>query len=189
VPVSLQSLIEMTSESFVSEIVSGFVCAKDDDIDSFIKTKAALFDRKGKSKTHFLLDEDALLHGRIEIVAFFSLAIQLLKIPEGATNAKIRRLDGLYSRKGGSPITEIPSFLIGQLAKNDKYANVFPGKMLLEYALSAIAEAERIVGGRVAYVECRDVPELVSFYERNGFKALRRDPFDGLVQLYCIIGK
>jgi hypothetical protein len=82
-----------------------------------------------------------------------------------------------------------PAFLIGQLAKNDKYKKMFPGKTLLEYALSAIAEAERIVGGRVAYVECRDIPELISFYEQNGFKTLRRDPSDGLVQLYCIIGK
>jgi hypothetical protein len=176
-------MIAMTSEDFASEVVSSFICGKDDDIENFIKGKAVLFDRKGKSKTHFLLDEDALLDGIIEIVGFFSLAIQLLKIPEGTTITQIRRLDGLYSRKGGDPITEIPAFLIGQLAKNDKYTKVFPGKTLLEYALSAIAEAERVVGGRVAYVECRDIPELISFYGQNGFKTLRRDPSDGLVQI------
>jgi len=61
--------------------------------------------------------------------------------------------------------------------------------MILEYALSVISTAEEMVGGRVVYVECRDIPQVISFYEDNGFKIFRRDPDDGLIQMCCIIGK
>jgi len=44
-----------------------------------MKEKAILFDKKGKSKTHLLLDEDELVCGNIKIAAYFSLAIQSLK--------------------------------------------------------------------------------------------------------------
>ena len=187
--VPLQKLTEMASEEVLSEVISTFKCAKDSDIEGFINNKAVLFNRKGKSKTHLVLNQDALEKGDIEIVAYFSLAIHLLKVPEGTSASQVRRLDGLYSRKGGDPITEIPSFLIGQLAKNDTYASSISGSLLLEYALSAISSAEEIVGGRVVYIECRDIPKVISFYENNGFKVLRSDPDDGLIQMYCIIGK
>jgi len=67
-----------------------------------------------------LLDEDELECGNIKIAAYFSLAIQSLKIPESTSMSQIRRLDGLYSKSGGEPISEVPSYLIGQLAKDDK---------------------------------------------------------------------
>ena len=181
--------MEIASYDSISEIVLRFKCLRDNDIQSFLHDKAALFNRKGKSKTHLVLDQEALENGSVNIVAYFSLAIQLLRIPEGTSVTQIRLLDGLYSRKGGEQITEIPSFLIGQLAKNDLYSSSVSGSLILEYALSVISTAEEMVGGRVVYVECRDIPQVISFYENNGFKIFRRDPDDGLVQLCCIIGK
>jgi len=182
-------LIEMASTETISEVFSNFKCVKDNDIESFINDKSVLFDRKGKSKTHLLLNQDKLEKGIIEIVAYFSLAIHQLRIPEGASASQIRRLDGLYAKKGKNPITEIPSYLIGQLAKNDTYSSDISGSLLLEYALSIISKAEENVGGRVVYVECRDIAKVITFYENNGFKVLRRDPDDGLIQMYCVIGK
>ena len=179
----------MTSDETLAEVISTFECSHDSDIESFFYDKAVLFDRKGKSKTHLILNHDALENCRIEILAYFSLAIHLLKIPEGTSATQIRRLDGLYSRTGGEPISEIPSFLIGQLSKNDKYAKSISGSLILEYALYAISVAEECVGGRIIHVECRDISQVISFYENNGFKILRRDPNDGLIHMYCIIGK
>jgi len=172
----------MTSDEIISGVISNFSCIRDNDIESFIKEKAILFDNKGKSKTHLLLSEEALVNGRIEIAAYFSLAIQMLRIPEGTSVTQIRRLDGFYSRRGGEPITEIPSFLIGQLAKDDKFTSKISGALLLEYALSTISVATKMIGGRVVYIECRDILKLISFYENNGFKVLRQDPNDGLIQ-------
>jgi len=186
--ISLKRLVELASEDIVSEVFSAFRCKQDSDIESFLKEKAVLFDRKGKSKTHLLLDEDELMLGNIIIVAYFSIAIQSLKIPESISISQIRRLDGLYSKKGGEQISEVPSYLIGQLAKNDSYKTRINGALILEYAMSIISSAEHLVGGRIVYIECRDIPMLITFYESNGFKLLRRDPDDALLQMYCIIG-
>ena len=84
--------------------------------------------------------------------------------------------------------SEVPSYLIGQLAKDDKYRTAINGSLVLNYAISVILSAEHLVGGRVVYIECRDIPKLVAFYANNGFKLLRRDPSDALLQMYCIIG-
>ena len=186
--ISLKRLVELASEEVVSEVFSTFECKQDSDIELFLTEKAILFDKKGKSKTHLLLDEDELMSGNIKVAAYFSIAIQSLRIPESTSMSQIRRLDGLYSKRGGEPISEVPSYLIGQLAKDDKYKTAINGSLVLEYAISVILSAEHLVGGRVAYIECRDIPKLITFYEKNGFKLLRRDPNDALLQMYCIIG-
>jgi hypothetical protein len=107
VPVSLQKLTELTSSDTLSEVLSSFKCSQDNDIESFLNEKALLFDRKGKSRTHLILDQDALENSSIEIVAYFSLAIHLLRIPENTSVTQIKRLDGLYSRRGSEPLSEV----------------------------------------------------------------------------------
>jgi hypothetical protein len=89
--------------------------------------------------------------------------MQTLKIPNGTAASQIRKLDGLYAKKGLEAITEIPAFLIGQLGKNDEYADRISGDELLEYVLSVIGKAQGIVGGRVAFIECRDKLQLITF--------------------------
>lgn len=38
--------IEMTSEEKISEVISSFICARDSDIENFIRTKALVYDKK-----------------------------------------------------------------------------------------------------------------------------------------------
>ena len=59
--ISLKRLVELASEDIVSGVFSTFRCKQDCDIEPFLKEKAVLFDKKGKSKTHLLLDEDELM--------------------------------------------------------------------------------------------------------------------------------
>jgi len=73
--ISLKRLVELASEEVVSGVFSTFGCKQDSDIELFLKEKAILFDKKGKSKTHLLIDEDELMRGNIKIAAYFSLAI------------------------------------------------------------------------------------------------------------------
>ncbi|NLI93740.1 MAG: hypothetical protein GX434_16580 [Peptococcaceae bacterium] len=181
----------MTSEETVTEVISTFYCSKDHDIESFLKkeNKAILYERKAKSRTYFIFDENGLENGNFILLAYFSIAMQTLKIPNGTAASQIRKLDGLYAKKGSEAITEIPAFLIGQLAKNDEYADKITGDELLEYALSVISKAQGIVGGRVVFIECQDQPQLKDFYARNGFKYFRKDPNDGLVQMIRLLDK
>lgn len=181
----------MTSEETIKEVISTFYCSKDPDIESFLKSenKAILFERKSKSRTYMIFDEDGLEGGTFILLAYFTIAMQTLKVPDGTAASQIRKLDGLYAKKGSEAITEIPSFLIGQLGKNDKYTGRISGDELLEYAFSVIGKAQGIVGGRVVFIECQDKPQLINFYTKNGFKHFRKDPEDGLVQMIRLLDK
>lgn len=39
------------------------------------------------------------------------------------------------------------------------------GKLVLD----KIVEAQKILGGKYAFLECEDTPRLIEFYESNGF--------------------
>ncbi|EAX46811.1 conserved hypothetical protein [Thermosinus carboxydivorans Nor1] len=114
--------------------------------------------------------------GALEILAYFSVALKVVKIAPGITRSKAKKLDGLYSN-----IEQTPGYLIGQLAKNDAAADRIGGKEILDYAFAIIARAFSAVGGRFVLVECADKPKLLSFYETNGFQFLQKT--DKLVQM------
>lgn len=72
----------MASEEKVSEVISVFKCEKDSDIESFLKEKAIIYERKAKSRTYLIFDEEAMLKGVFKLLAYFAIAMQILKIPE-----------------------------------------------------------------------------------------------------------
>lgn len=49
----------MSNEQKAQELISIFVCEKDPDIESFLKNKAILFEKIGKSRTFLVFDEEA----------------------------------------------------------------------------------------------------------------------------------
>lgn len=104
----------MTSEETLKEVISAFYCSKDHDVENFLQNenKAVLYERKSKSRTYLIFDEDDLEKGTLVLLAYLTIAMQTLKIPNGTAASQIRKLDGLYAKKGTEAITEIPSFLI-----------------------------------------------------------------------------
>jgi hypothetical protein len=61
--------------------------------------------------------------------------------------------------------------LIGQLGKNfsNKANGLIMGSELISYAEEKIRATQRIIGGKMVYIECTDEKTLVSFYENNGY--------------------
>ena len=88
----------------------------------------------------------------------------------------------------GNRITEFPSILIGQLGKNDMYRGVISGSDVLEYCLATILEGQARLGGRIIMLECKDIPYLISLYEKFGFNVLEREYEEGeLLQMIKIL--
>jgi hypothetical protein len=84
-------------------------------------------------------------------------------------------------------ITDLPVYLIGQLAKNDKYSNLFDGKDLIDSALSEIRKSQEVVGGRSILVESKNEESLTNFYTNNGFTLIQQDT-DKLLQFIRVVG-
>lgn len=146
------------------------MCEKNSDVESFLKDKAVLFEKKHKSRTYLVVDELKLNAGVFEILAYFSLAVQVLKIPDNLSKEKIKKLDGLYKNT-----SEIPVYLIGQLAKNDAHKDQIDGSEVINLALSIIMKSFKYVGGRIILVECDDNPKLIDYYTQSGFDYFQRD--------------
>ena len=96
-------------KALVSRLIACFLPSKNDKI----KEKAILFEKSGKSRTFFIFDEDA---EHLAILAYFTIALQVLKIPENYSNNQIKRFDGFNAKIGGKKILELPTILIGQFA-------------------------------------------------------------------------
>jgi len=178
----------MSDEAKAKELISIFVCKKDSDIESFLKYRAIQFEKLGKSRTFLIYDED---EEEFKILAYFTLAIQVLKIPEHIISGrKAKLLDGFSSKIKGKKITEFPSILIGQLGKNEMYEGVISGWEVLEYCLATILQGQVKLGGRIIMLECKEIPYLISLYEKFGFSVLDNGhDKDQLIQMIKILSE
>lgn len=175
----------MSDESKTQELISIFVCDKDRDIENFLKERAVLFEKLGKSRSFFVFDEDA---DEFQILGYFTLALQVLKIPEHLSNRKIKELDGFSSKAHGEQIAEIPAILIGQFAKNEAVAQKISGFDLMQYCLNMVLDGQMHLGGRIILLECKDIPYLIDFYGQFGFCKLEKDyQDDDLIQLIKVL--
>lgn len=73
-------------------------------------------------------------------------------------------------------ITDIPCYLIGQLARNDGVTHdQLAGCDLIEEAHRIIMESVNSVGGRIMMIECRNEQKLLNFYHDNGFNEVSNE--------------
>jgi hypothetical protein len=138
-----------------------------------------------KSRTYLFFDVTA--ESDI-LIGYFTLALQVFSIGDlNLSNSKIKEFDGISAKKYGEKITDLPVYLIGQLAKNHEYADIYNGRDLLESALSEILKSQEFVGGRLVLVESKNEEKLTKFYSNNGFTLIQQDT-DKLLQFIRVIG-
>lgn len=165
-------------------MIDNFSCKFDKDIENFFKDKPLLFQQKNKAKTYLILDNNKLEQGKFSILAYFALSTKVLHLPDELSKSQRKKIDGLYNS-----ISEISTFLIGQIAKNDLNRNKISGKEILKYACSYIEEVSNIIGGRIILVELKNNQNLINFYTNNGFSLLhnKTENEEKLLQMVKII--
>ncbi|MDD2402389.1 MAG: hypothetical protein PHI90_10375 [Clostridia bacterium] len=177
----------MSDENKAQKLISIFVCKRDPDIENFLKEKAIIFEKLGKSRTFLIFDEE---DEKFKVVAYFTLALQILKIPEEFSNRKIKIFDGFNAKINGKRITEFPTILIGQFGKNELFKDCITGDKVMRYCLGVMLEGQIRLGGRIVMLECKDIPYLLDFYERYGFLKIEKDYEVGeLIQLVKVLQK
>lgn len=153
-----------------------------------------MFEKLGKSRTFFIFedcDEDDGKNNNHEfrILAYFTLGLQVLKVPEELfSGRKTKVLDGFSSKIRGNKITEFPTILIGQLGKNELYKDSISGPDIMHYCLATLLEGQARLGGRIVMLECKNIPYLISLYEDFGFQLIDKDyKVDELRQMIKIL--
>jgi len=157
------------NEQETLKMFARFKCEFNPDIEKFLKLKSIEFSKKGIAETFLVISE---LKNKDVIVGYFSLAYKITRVRKDVLKGKIRRrmLRFVQSQKDKEfYLVALP--LIGQLSKNYymKYNELISGDALLNLACEKIIEAQRIISGRFAFLECVNHPKLKEFYEKNGF--------------------
>jgi hypothetical protein len=172
-------LLDKIGEDQVTLLLSSFSCHLNTDIENFLKRKAISFARQGIAATYIVIPdgEDTPV-----VVGYFSLAnkvilVNLSSVKNSDWRRRFNRF-GRFQEETGSYLLAVP--LIGQLGKNfsDDAECLITGHDLIAHAEEKIRTTQKVIGGKMVYIECTDEKALVSFYENNGYHIINHRKSD-----------
>ncbi len=170
--VNLKMMIEELGEDRAKAILSQFSCPLNKDVEQFLRTKAISFAKQGWAQTHLVM---ASYKEEPVLVGYYALANKHItissKLFQSRSSGLRKRLNKFATFDAGIKSYILVAPLIAQLGKNytSGYDSLISGDELLALACEKISQVQYDLGGRFAYVECEDKPQLVDFYSRNGF--------------------
>ncbi len=178
--INLQRLSEIIGEQELRNIISGFSCPMNADVETFLIRSASLFAKQGIAATHLVF---ASYQGKQCLAGYFTLANKHfhIDIDRRGMNSELRRRLAKFGQFDSAIKKRIISApLIAQLGKNysSGYAKLITGRELLKMACDTVKEIQLALGGRFVYLECEDKSGLVEFYESNGFYNFGQRPLD-----------
>jgi len=141
-----------------------FVCG-DDDMDEFFQKDALDYTRYCMGKSYcFRMKDDSQT-----IVACFTVSndsIRIYDLPSSRRNA----MWGITNRE--KMLTRYPGVLVGRLAVASQFSGKGVGSEVLDFIRMWFLDESNKTGCRFAIVDAKNEPEVLHFYEHNGFKAL-----------------
>ena len=170
--IPLREVIDNGSPPVVHDAISRFKCL-DNDVEVFLKTKAIDFERRDKSRTYLVFDDEAG-----NLLGYFTLSLNALRFKDEVSNNMIKRIDGF-----SIDIKAVGIMLIGQFGKDSEKPGTLTGNDLLSLCFQKIKMAKNIIGGRFVMLECLEIPQVVTFYEKNDFVKLQKDEKDKYIQM------
>lgn len=167
------------------EALNNFKCFKDNDVQSFLNTKAIDFERRGWASTYLLLSKNDFKNGNLKIEGYFSLTHKALVFLDNTSNSSRQKITGFKNTTTGSFV------LIGQLGKrmerdenNIIKVSTISAEDLLNDAMSVIRNSSEYIVNRNVIVECKNIDKIKNIYTEYGFIDLQYDPRSELHTLY-----
>jgi hypothetical protein len=158
---------EEAGEPALAEVLSGFSCPKNPDVERFLKKSAIEFTKKNQSVTYLVFSAED-----IKLLGYFSLAIKPLTVKgETVSNTTRKKLMRISELDENSDTYTMSAYLIAQLGKNfaENDGKSIAGKELIKLAWDKIREIQYLGGGVVTFLEAENNADLISFYLKNRF--------------------
>lgn len=182
--VALKDLMDegIFTETQIKSSMSKFSCEKEHDLEAFLTSKSILYNKTDFGKTYFLIDEEDFFSGGLTILAFFTIGQTTVDISSFSQKQKRKLLGNVPGR---DKINNYFAFLIGQIGRCDSCpSSALSGETLLNECYSVLQSAQKIIGGKLVILECREVM-FGKFYEKKGFKKFDDNvSSEGLLTLY-----
>jgi hypothetical protein len=169
---TLGEIVGTKYEERIREFVDGFVC-EDKAVELFLKIKSFEFEKRNKSRTYLVFDDE-----KAGLLGYFTLSLKSLVFRNNLPKGKIKDIDG-FSKE----VRSVAIVLIGQFGKDESQAKETSGKELLKICLDKIYQAHSLIGGRYALIECHNTDKVVNFYCENGFDFLQPDLSNSYLQM------
>lgn len=164
---NILDLIDSIGEEEVEEILDGFRCPMNAEIENFARKNALSFAKRKISISHLVFDEDA------NLIAYFTLTHKPVSVlGDILSKTSLKKLKN-HAREEDNMFI-VSAYLIAQFGKNygEEVADSISGDDLMDLAFEVLERVQRDVGGGVAFLECEDKAPLLSFYQsdNNRFK-------------------
>ena len=159
------SIFEVLTQDVLSEC-HPFTCGDDADMDEFFAKDALVYARRRIGKSYcFRLEED-----NRRIVACFTLSNDSIRIWDLGSSRKNAMWKELSNRE--KMLSRFPGVLIGRLAVAEQYAGQGIGSEIMDFVKLWFLSEENKTGCRLVIVDAKNMPRVLKFYEKNGFKYL-----------------
>ena len=155
-------------ESRLLQVLSGFSCPKNPDVERFLKKSSIEFTKKNQSVTYLVFDVNSM-----ELVGYFTIALKPLTVRgETVSNTVKKKLMRVSDLDEQSQTYTMSAYLIAQLGKNFKNGaeKKITGEELLELAWDIVEKMQYMGGGMVTFLEAENSERLLSFYQANRFQ-------------------
>lgn len=169
------NLLDAVNEAGEDKVMNTLACfsSHNKDVEAFLKERALVFAKQSISQTHLVF---ASYKQKPAFIGYFTLAnkefIYKINGKYKLSNNICKRLKNFGQADTFCHSIKVNAPLIGQIGKNyfvKEYTELITGDELLKIACDKIMEAQRILGGKIVYLECENLNRLVNFYSDNGF--------------------
>ena len=154
-------------ESRLLQVLSGFSCLRNPDVERFLKKSSVEFTKKNQSVTYLVFDISSMV-----LAGYFTLALKPLTVRgETVSNTVKKKLLRVSEWDEKSDTYTMSAYLIAQLGKNftNGADKKITGEELLALAWDKIKEIQYLGGGVVTFLEAENEEKLLSFYRDNRF--------------------
>ena len=158
---------EEAGEPALAELLSGFYCPKNPDVEQFLKKSAIEFTKKNQSVTYLVVSAED-----VRLLGYFTLALKPLTVRgETVSNTMKRKLLRISELDEKTDTYTMSAYLVAQLGKNfsESGGTEITGAELLKLAWDKIKEIQYLGGGVVTFLEAENEERLLSFYRDNRF--------------------
>jgi predicted GNAT family N-acyltransferase len=181
--IPLQDQIKTSRPELLDRQIEEFCCAKDPDVESFLKKNAVNYERSGISRTYLYVinkEDDS------DIVAYFSVGITATSFEGVSGSRKSKVLGGTPGRDSQDHFGGI---IIGEVGRSDKYSGSdLSGREIIADAEEIIEQGRKFLGGKIVYLDCRE--PLIQFYEKNGYTKVVDSPYpSGFFKMFKTLPK
>ena len=156
-------MLDILTNEILSEC-HPFVCG-DDDMDEFFREDALDYTRYKMGKSYCFRMKD----NKQSIAACFTVSndsIRIYDLPSSRRNA----MWGITHRE--KMLTRYPGVLVGRLAVASSFSGQGIGSEVLDFIRMWFIDESNKTGCRFAIVDAKNEPNILGFYEKNGFKPL-----------------